>query len=359
MESSAHKSIQRGSQPNSLDSVEGTFLYTVSLFGTIANATIALTVIFSRRMHQALYVLIGTLAFTDLLISMIYIPSYTYFLIQNQADMALQKENGSNGTGFNFCLVSRDLFQQMTSVTLSIKALIAIKLYAVTFLAKKHGSVFTRSRTFLYILLVWILNFAILFLPGILEFSTFDFHLEEDICHKSKILDIPYNDEIIAKYSKIFYLFVLSVHSAQVSIILFCFVKIHSAITRGKSVYWQNHSKNATQAKLHYSNASSTTCLIFTSFCLCWVPIYIVNIVDPTHQHVPRSIHHLFMDLLLLKSAINPVIYFHGFRQLRYEVKVFCLCRRREKKKSEADSTGTSTCLEGVVVSPHTSSANV
>ena len=57
--------------------------------------------------------------------------------------------------------------------------------------------------------------------------------------------------------------------------------------------------------------------------------IYIVNIVDPSHTKLPSDVHHLVMDLLLLKSSINPSIYIYGIRSLRFEMKVLCMCRCR------------------------------
>ena len=73
-----------------------------------------------------------------------------------------------------------------------------------------------------------------------------------------------------------------------------------------------------------------TTVLLFLTFGVCWVPIYVANIIDPLHVRFPSYIHHIVMDLLLLKSAINPAIYIYGIRSLRRELKLMCLCRCRD-----------------------------
>ena len=40
------------------------------------------------------------------------------------------------------------------------------------------------------------------------------------------------------------------------------------------------------------------------------------------------------MDLLLLKSAINPTIYIYGIRSLRHEMRLVCMCKCRLDEKT-------------------------
>ena len=320
--------------PSLQDSIEGTFLWAVGVFGTVGNGAIVLTALCSRRMRSALHILIGTLAITDLFVSLVYIPSYTYFILQSQSEDILNKiQKAERDAGYTFCSISRNVFIEMASVTLTIKALIALNLYALTCSRDRASQIFSVRRTILYIILGWVINFAVLFMPDILGYAAVDFYPDHLICGSDgsvwkaingKDSKLPVQS---GKTTQIYSLIALAIHCIELGVILVCFLKVHRAISRGKSVYWQNQSDNAKQAKLHYSNATATTCLVFTTFCLCWLPIYIVNIVDPTRQFIPRSIHHLSMDLLLLKSAINPAIYIHGFRTVRHEMKLLCMCK--------------------------------
>ena len=125
----------------------------------------------------------------------------------------------------------------------------------------------------------------------------------------------------------------LAVHFIELTIICACFVKVHNAILRGK-LYSETHREGDKTAKISYTRASKITILVFTSFILCWLPIYIVNMIDPEHQKLPDDVHHLVMDLLLLKSAINPTIYIYGIRSLRHEMRLVCMCKCRLDEKT-------------------------
>ena len=119
------------------NSVEGTFLWAVGLFGTVINGATVITVISSRRCRRPLHILVGTLGFTDLFISMVYIPSYTYFLLEGVPDTGnksteISSKEETKEIQWNFCLVSRSILIEIASVSLSIKALISLYLYIYT-----------------------------------------------------------------------------------------------------------------------------------------------------------------------------------------------------------------------------------
>ena len=60
----------------------------------------------------------------------------------------------------------------------------------------------------------------------------------------------------------------------------------------------------------------------FASCVVCWLPLYIVCVVDPAYTHLPTAVHRAVIDLFLLKSALHPLLYLTGLRSLRHEVRV-------------------------------------
>ena len=327
-------------------SVEGTFLWAIGLFGTVENGATVITVLSSKRCRRPLHILVGTLGFTDLFISMVYIPSYTYFLLEGvpvQHNKTLKghgndhKQNGNHDTEtiedgeWNFCRVSRSIFIEIASVTVTIKALIAMYLYIYTRSKQYAEQMFKLRNTIAFILLAWILNFAVLFVPHFIGFSPVDFYPNAVLCldnWQEKPRPLPRSMEFPAL---IYSLLALFIHILELLLMCVCFIKVHLAINEGRKIWLKKTDQS--QDKPHdaiYSRAMKTTILLFATFTMCWIPIYIVNMVDPLHDQLPSYMHHIAMDLLLLKSALNPAIYIYGIRSLRRELKLMCLCKCRD-----------------------------
>ena len=325
-------------------SVEGTFLWAVGLFGSVENGAVVLTAIFSRKFKKPLHILVGTLATTDLFISLIYIPSYTYFLLEGDTNFVNEKPTRKGeiakdqqepdviNSHFSFCNISRSIFVEIASVTLTIKALIALYLYILTRSREFAKQLFSPRNTILFIAIAWCINFVMLFLPSFLGHGKVDFYPNEFVCLSRGVVPLEINkrDETL---TFVYSFTALAVHVIELTIICACFIKVHNAILRGK-LYSETHREGDKTAKINYTRASKITILVFTSFVVCWLPIYIINMVDPEHQKLPDDVHHLVMDLLLLKSAINPTIYIYGIRSLRHEMRLVCMCKCRLDEKT-------------------------
>ena len=313
--------------------IEGTLLWAVGLFGTVQNGAIVFTGIFSTRFRQPLHILICTLAAADFFVSFIYIPTYTYFLLEGaQPQVSIGEANKVNF--WSFCNVLRLIFIEIASVTLTIKVLISLYLYILTYSKKVTDVIFSYKNTFIFILLAWISNFGLLFVPNFLGLNNVDFYPNAVICIPKTVVDA--DDRVLMAYT----LLTLSLHIVELLVISLCFSKVLRAIQLGCNIWGPKRKvkpkKESEQSELpassnkcdiHYHRAKRITVLFFVTFVMCWLPIYLVNLVDPTHSNLPTLVHHFAMDMLLLKSAINPAIYVYGIRALRREMKVVCMCR--------------------------------
>ncbi len=334
-----HGHIPRHSPVKPLHSLEGTFLWAVGLFGTVENGAIVLTAIFSRRFKRPLHLLVATLASTDLFISVIYIPSYTYFLLEggttfvdaNSKELNVKPEDSINSK-YSFCNVARIIFVQIASVTLTIKALIALYLYVLTKSKELAQKLFTTRSTLFFIIIAWGINFLMLFLPGLLGDGKVEFYPSALACISAKVV-LQEGNQTEKQLAFIYPFTALAVHFMELLLICVCFMKIHDAIRKAKYISMlHNHGDKISSST--YSQAKKITTLVFGSFLFCWLPIYVINIIDPEQKRIPDDIHHIVMDLLLLKSAINPTIYIYGMRSVRYEMRLLCMCRCRDNGKS-------------------------
>ena len=331
-------------------SLEGTFLWTVGLFGTVENGAIVLTTVFCRGFRKPLHLLVSSLASADLFISAVYIPSYTYYLLEGTRPLTDYRSDSEEVSklaihnSLSFCSVGHAIFVEVASVTLTLKALIAIYLYISSVSKSRCKQYFRRRNTITLIMSAWLINFIVLFLPAFLGFSNVDFYPDTFQCiipdtpvqpQKDTLSKLIYGPRVeIEKRNRMLYTFTALVfHLIELLISCFCFVKVHNAIVMGRTHWRSSHQKTHLNAFGSYSRALKTMILIFISFFLCWIPIYVINIIDPFNEIAPRFLHHIAMDLLLLKSAINPSIYIYAIRTLRYEMKAICLCQCRKKKK--------------------------
>ena len=320
-------------------SVEGTFLWAIGLFGTVENGAVLLTTLFSRKFKKPLHLLIGSLSLTDLFVSLIYIPSYTYYLLEG--DRLIQGGDPDQAgsprpliqSTISFCKLSRSIFVEIASVTLTLKALIAVYLYVSACSRERVSQIFSTRNTAIYIGMAWAMNFFMLFIPNFLGYPEVDFYPNSFICLSDRQVE-RHHESNETTSSAIYTFLTLGVHMIELTIVCLCFIKVHLAIIQGK-IYSDKHRSSDKQAQINYMRALKITCLVFASFCICWMPIYVINILDPTHTTLPTDVHHLVMDLLLLKSSINPTIYIYGIRSLRHEIKLLCLCRcRKDNHKS-------------------------
>ena len=349
-------------------SVEGTFLWTVGLFGTVGNGAIVLTGILSKRFRRPLHILVTTLATTDLFISVIYIPSYTYFLLEGTRPLMYDDQEVVVGDRVykrsmmdsSFCTVGHAIFVEIASVTLTLKSLISLYLYVCSVSKSKARIYFSRRNTIVFIIFAWILNFLILFLPSFIGYSKVDFYpstfqcmfTSQDFVYIYRLKEFEHNRMLFTFLALVF-------HLLELLVICICFVNVHKAITRGRSQWGNSQDQKHLEALSNYSRALKTMCLVFVSFFICWMPIYVINIIDPFHSKLPSDLHHIAMDLLLLKSAINPSIYIYGIRSLRHEMKVLCLCQCNGNARRGEKIIQPSTSFIGALGSGSTGCAAV
>ena len=298
-------------------SIQGTTLWAIGIFGTVANGAVFFTVILSKRLKKPLHMLIGTLAATDLFISMVYIPIYTYYMLQ------------ADDVASTFCTVSRIMFLEIASVTLTIKTLIALYFYVLARFRERAKEIFSIRNTTFFIITAWFANCCVLFAPEIIGLEIVDFFPNDYLCPTynapERLPTSIFTREVIHWICPLVTLFIYVV---QLLVIMLCFANVHSAIHRAKD-YWMKENADDTSTRVHYSKAEKTMWIIFITFCVCWLPMNVVNIIDISHTILPKWVYNLTMSLLLMKSAINPCIYIYGVRAIRFELKVVCICKCR------------------------------
>ena len=211
--------------------LEGAYLWAIALLGGVTNAAVLATCACSRRRLRPLHVLIASLAAADLLVACVYVPTYTYLLVDVPASRVTDSDR-------RMCRFARAVFVLASSASLSIKDLIAI------YFRLMIGSRRWRHRIFrhtpLLALLAWLLNAAVVFAPCAAGFPHVDLYPNAFICGQ------PSNETHTQWWIQtektyyptavlLYYLVVLAVHLLQVcgTICLQAAVNLSSACELG------------------------------------------------------------------------------------------------------------------------------
>ena len=327
---------------------ESALLWAVGLLGTVQNSAVVLTCLFSRHFRQPLHMLVGVLSVTDLIISACYIPTYASVVLDT---MFYGPPGGAGGPQLrsdDLCSVAHQLFVMSASMALTTKDLIAVYLQLFAYSRTWTRVIFSRRNTVAYVIIAFAFNFLMLYLPRFFGYATLDFYSSAFVCSRhanvsahaqDAFSDASYNSTVAILH----YLFSLIVHLLELGITCICFVDVRLAITRGRRAS-ERHVPQTGRVRANYRRAARITTLVFASCVVCWLPIYAVTVVDPDRSRLPLVVHRVSVNLFLLKSVINPLIYIYGMRALRHEMKLVCMCScrgERRRRMSEQRMGGT------------------
>ena len=193
--------------------LEGAYLWAIALLGGVANTAVLATCACSRRRLRPLHILVASLAAADLLVSCVYVPTYTYLLVDVPASRVTDADR-------RVCRFARAVFVLATSASLSIKDLIAIYFRLLIGSRRWRHRIF--RHTPLLALLVWLLNAAVEFAPCVAGFPHVDLYPNAFLCGQSSNdthtqwwiqTEHTYYPTAVLLY----YIVVLAVHLLQVS----------------------------------------------------------------------------------------------------------------------------------------------
>ena len=194
------------------ESVEGAYLWSIALLGGVANAVVLATCACSRRALRPLHVLIAALALADLLVSCVFVPTYTYLLVDVPASLATDADR-------RVCRVARAVFVLAAGASLSIKDLIAIYFRLMVGSRRWRHRIF--RRTPLLALLAWVVNAAVIFAPCYADFPHVDLYPNALCAQAANGTEELWRARAEQAYYPtavlLYYLIVLSIHLLQVN----------------------------------------------------------------------------------------------------------------------------------------------
>ncbi|XP_075457036.1 5-hydroxytryptamine receptor 4-like isoform X2 [Ascaphus truei] len=289
-----------------------TFISVVILITILGNLLVMVAVCLDKQLRKIkTNYFIVSLAFVDLLVSVLVMPFGAIELLQDKWIY-----------GETFCLVRTSLDVLLT--TESILHLCCISLdryYAICCQPLVYRSKMTKLRIILMLGGCWIISTIISFLPIMLGWNSIGirnliekrrFKKYSNSTYCIFMVNKPYaiTCSLVAFYIP-FFLMVLAYyriyvtareHTRQIAV-LQC---AGSAVNR-QHQYRVQHSNQRINTE---TKATKKLCIIMGCFCLCWVPFFITNVVDPfINYSIPKQLWTTVLWLGYINSAMNPFLY--------------------------------------------------
>ena len=222
---------------------------------------------------------------------------------------------------YDFCQFHGVLAFLWAQMSLNILALTAVNRYFCVIKPHLYPVLFTRKKTLVFILFVFLLTFTVL-LTGVLAipilFKWDPFYL---FCSWSA-------DEINNELS----ITLAGSVTFTMSLTLLCYASVYRTIRRHNSAVSPSLQTTTGQVTVsaHEIQASRVLTAAVIGFCICWVPLTIVRILQNwTHLSLPSFLLSFSSLFACFSSWINPVI--HGVMNRAMRKEFFKLLHRENE----------------------------
>lgn len=258
----------------------------MSLTATLGNGMILLAILRTHNLRTPSYFLITSLAFTDLLVGLVYHPFQVV-----QSTFYLQNKFSEICKRWEFLSVGFFL----SGVAFSLIACISIDRYLALTLKHRYKVVVTKKRVYILIAILWSLGFAGASLVTMLQ--VFWFHGNE-----ANILLLSAG-MICLITTCIFY------------IMSFRTLRLHTAQVNAE----QPNSLQPNLNVVQYKKSLKTMLFTFVAFLLSLVPLECFVLSEIFRLLGKETFVFFTMSLTLmgLNSSVNPIIYFIRFTDIR------------------------------------------
>ena len=258
----------------------------LTLTGIIGNGLIIVAILRSQKLKTPSYLLIKSLAFTDVLVGLAFHPS---MIVKDLFHLEKYKESPCL-----FLFIFNLINSYRGSLELLMSALISIDRYLAISLLNRYKIVVTRQRVLTVTLATWVL------IGGSLTWLVEDTRF------------------MTAAQARIFKaVFILSVLLITCAFYIASFIRL-----RNHTAQVQSNSSPAQFNVLKYKKTLKTMMAILGCFLVCQVPLFITmsmfeSFMKGPHRDIFMVAHNFASTVHGLNSTINPVIYLVRFRDIR------------------------------------------
>ncbi|XP_057253157.1 LOW QUALITY PROTEIN: sphingosine 1-phosphate receptor 2-like [Pezoporus wallicus] len=280
-------------------------------FIVLQNLLVLISVCRNTKLHSAMYIFIGNLAFSDLLAGLAFMAN---ILLSGSATFTLTPVQWFVREGTAFATLAASVFSLLAIAIERHVALTKVKVYG-------GGA---SCRMVLLIGACWLVAAAVGALP---------------IMGWNCLSDLRDCSSVLPLYSKRYLLFVITIFT----LILAAIAGLYGRI------YCVARSSHADIAAAQTLALLKTVTIVLGAFVVCWLPAFVILLVDAAcAAQRCRVLYkaHYFFAFATLNSAANPVIYTLRSKDMRRELLRLLCCghRRRRRRRCARSSASLDRC---------------
>ncbi|KAM6984820.1 sphingosine 1-phosphate receptor 3 [Aplochiton taeniatus] len=312
-----HRPSHTGKNTETLDAKAIVFLIICS-FIVLENLIVLVAILKNHRFHNRMYFFIANLALCDLLAAVAYLSN---ILLSGEKTFQLSSDLWFVREGSVFAALGASIFSLLA---------IAIERH-LTMIKMRPYDANKNYRVFLLIGTCWLIAISLGALP-ILGWNCLD--------------NLPDCSTVLPLYTKKYVAFCITIFIVLLMAISVLYARIY-ALVKSSSRKVTKHSTSE-----HAMSLLRTVVIVVGVFIACWMPIFIILLVDVACV-APRRCPILykadwFVALAILNSALNPVIYTLASREMRRAfLALICGCVYRGGRDTGSNNgSGAKPALE-------------
>lgn len=277
---------------------------------TLGNMTVIWVVFKKRHQKNMTYLLIGSLALSDFLLPPCIGWQSTVVLVQ-----------GKWSLGWFVCQFQGYSVASLTSVSILTMNVMAINRFLKVVKPKYYKLLFKHNRTKVIIVCIWAIGGLGAPLLYVVTRNTFKFHSGKLLC----FLNLEKTFTIIFGYTYV---------GTSIIIIIICYILIFKKIKHHQKLIKRlnNRPTNLGGPSIEDIKATQTLFVTMVGFLICWIPIYIIDMVDLARGYLSmsREVYTVYTYLGNISGTLNPTIYGALNRAFRTEYrKIWRCCIKR------------------------------
>ena len=290
--------------------LEPCILVTITMVCLIGNSLICIAVYRNARLRASTNLYIASLAISDIINAVIVMPLTLGVLITGKWPF------GEAVCDFHAFFTLFSIYVSPTTMGLT-----AFNRYVRIVKPQHYSRIFTDSRSKVYVAAVWLTVAGYISIPKMAGLTKYRFFAGYAAC----IVEQPTTAIMIVQHIiAVLFFFLLPLGVASVSYYkVFKEIKHHN-LNMASTAQAEGNENRLTVKEIKITKSLA---IVMFTFVLCWVPFWIIVVIERFIAVVPRNIQLLCPFLMAFSSTINPFIYAGMNPSFRAEFRRILLCK--------------------------------
>jgi len=283
----------------------------------LGNGMVIVAVLTHKRLQTVTNAFVVSLAIADIMVAILVMPFGIY-----------QQFNNKNWQlGRLWCLITTSFDVMFTTTSIFNLSCLAIDRYLAICRPFIHERL-TRPKVIVMLSFCWIVPIFISFVPIMLKWNHIGI---EDFVNCAFPPDDPSHCAFVVNKEFAFICSCIAFYIPCIFIVI-CNVHIFRAARKQaqqiRSLELSAHKHHRKGKLKHETKAAKTVGIIMGCFFICWLPFFLINIIDP---FIGYKIHYIIWTIALwlgyINSMLNPFLYYNFNRHYKMAFRRLLACK--------------------------------